>query len=331
VFAYSVRNSEQCSQLEEEPMTQPLHVVLGASGGAGNAIVGALAGRGHAVRGVNRSGSPLAPEGVEAVSADITDPTGAATALTGADVVYMAAQPAYHRWTEEFPPMLATVIDAVAAQNARLIMVDNVYMYAPSSEPLTEGSPAAITTRKGKVRVQLDAMLKNAETTKGLPVTIGRASDYFGPEPNMSAITALAIAPGVNGKSIKWMGSLDKRHSVAYLPDIARAYAILGESQEADGETWILPHGEAPTGTEFLASVNRALPEPSRTGTISKGMLRMAAPFHKVSRESLEIAYQWTDDFVVDDSKFQKAFGPFETTPLDEAVRDTVAAYLARG
>ena len=65
-------------------MTQPLHVVLGASGGAGNAIMGALAGRGHAVRGVNRSGSLLAPEGVEAVSADITDPAGASAALAGA-------------------------------------------------------------------------------------------------------------------------------------------------------------------------------------------------------------------------------------------------------
>ena len=312
-------------------MTQQLHVVLGASGGAGSAIVGALAGRGHAVRGVNRSGSPLVHEGVEVVSADITDPAGAATAVAGADVVYMAAQPPYHRWTEEFPQMLATVIDAVVAEHSRLIMVDNLYMYAPSLDALTEGSQADITTRKGKVRIQLDAMLKEAEASTGLAATIGRASDYFGPGPNMSAITALAIAPGVNRKPIKWMGSLDKRHSVAYLPDIARAYAILGESEEAAGETWILPHGAAPTGAEFLASVNRALPEPARTGTISKGMLRMAAPFHKMSRESLEIAYQWTDDFVVDDSKFQKVFGPFKTTPLDEAVRDTVAAYMARG
>ena len=179
-------------------MTQQLHVVLGASGGAGNAIVGALAERGHAVRAVNRSGNVHAPNGVEAVGADITDPTGAAAAVAGADVVYMAAQPAYHRWTEEFPPMLATVIDAVAAQGARLIMVDNLYMYAPSSDPLTEGSQADITTRKGKVRIQLDAMLKEAEASTGLAVTIGRASDYFGPGPNMSAITALAITPGVN-------------------------------------------------------------------------------------------------------------------------------------
>ena len=312
-------------------MTRPLHVVLGASGGAGNAIVRALSDRDHTVRAVNRTGTAQVPEGVGVLSADITDRRGAATAVMGADVVYMAAQPAYHRWAEEFPAMLATVIDAVAAQDARLVMVDNLYMYAPSSRPLTEASPTDATTKKGKVRIHLGAMLQEAQESRGLAVAIGRASDYFGPGSNMSAITALAIAPGTNGKSIKWMGSLDKRHSVAYLPDIARAYAILGESQEASGDTWILPHGPAPTGAEFLEAVNHALLDRAKTGTISKGMLRMAAPFNKVSRESLEIAYQWTDDFIVDDSKFQRAFGPFETTPLDEAVRDTVAAYLARG
>ena len=308
-------------------MTQQLHVVLGASGGAGNAIVHALATRGHTVRAVNRSGSAQVPEGVGIVSADITDPAGAAAALDGADVVYMAAQPAYHRWTEEFPSMLATVIDAVTSEQAHLIMVDNLYMYTPPSEPLTETSPTDTTTRKGRVRMQLDTMLKEAEASQGLSVTIGRASDYFGPEPNMSAITALAIDPGVRGKTIKWMGSLDKRHSVAYLPDIARAYAILGESDATSGGTWILPHGPAPTGAQFLEAVNQALPEPAKTAVISKSMLRMAAPFHKVSKESLEIAYQWTDDFVVDDSKFQEAFGPFTTTPLNDAVLETVRAH----
>lgn len=310
-------------------MTQPQHVVLGASGGAGNAIVRALSDRDHAVRAVNRTGTAQVPDGVEAVAADITDRRGAPAAVKGADVVYMAAQPAYHRWAEEFPPMLATVIDAVAKQDARLIMVDNLYMYSPTDQPITETSATDVTTKKGKVRVQLEAMLEEAGAAKGLDITIGRASDYFGPGPNMSAITALAIAPGVKGKPIKWMGTLDKRHSVAYLPDIARAYAVLGESDDAGG-TWILPHGTAPTGAEFLEAVNSALPRRAKTGTISKGMLRMAAPFHKVSRESLEIAYQWTDNFVVDDSKFQDAYGPFTTTPLDDAVHETIASYMAQ-
>ena len=40
-------------------------------------------------------------------------------------MVYMAAQPAYHRWAEEFTPMLETVIAATAAAGAKLVMVDN--------------------------------------------------------------------------------------------------------------------------------------------------------------------------------------------------------------
>ena len=306
------------------------HVVLGASGGSGNAIVHALTDRGHTVRAVNRSGNAAVPDGVERTSTDVTEPESLAAAITGADVVYMAAQPAYHRWPEEFPPMMATLIDAVASEDARLIMVDNLYMYAPSTRILTEDSPTDVTTRKGRVRLQLDTMLREAEASKGLDVAIGRASDYFGPGPNMSALTALAVEPAVKGKTIKWIGSLDKHHSVAYLPDIGRAYAILGESEEASGGTWILPHGPAPTGAEFLQLVNAALPTPAKTGVITKMMLTMAAPFNKISKESLELVYQYDEDFVVDDSKFQMAFGPFVTTPLDEAVRETIAAHRAR-
>ncbi|MEA3275709.1 MAG: NAD-dependent epimerase/dehydratase family protein [Pseudomonadota bacterium] len=308
-------------------MTNELHVVLGASGGAGNAIVHALADRGHSVRAVNRGGNAVVPSGVEQVAADIADPAGAVTAVAGASVVYMAAQPAYHRWVEEFPAMLTNVVDAVAGANARLIMVDNLYMYARPTTLITEHSAEESNTRKGRVRTQMTQMLRNAHSSGKVRVTIGRASDYFGPNGDNTAITALAIGPGVAGKGIKWMGSLDKRHSVGYLPDIGRAYAILGESDSADGETWILPHGLAPTGGEFLAAVNRALPSPAKTGTITQMMLRVAAPFNKPSKESVELIYQWTDDFVADDSKFQQEFGPFETTPLDEAVKTTVDWY----
>ncbi len=311
-------------------MTNGLHVVLGASGAAGNAIVHALADRGHSVRAVNRGGNATVSEGVERVAADITSSAGATTAVAGASVVYMAAQPAYHRWTEEFPAMLTNVVDAVGNVGARLIMVDNLYMYAQPTTLMTEDSAEGSDTKKGRVRTQMTQMLRKAHSSGKVRVTIGRASDYFGPNGNNGAVTALAIGPGVAGKGIKWMGSLDKRHSVAYLPDVARAYAILGESDKADGETWILPHGPAPTGGEFLAQVNSALPEPAKTGTITKMMLRMAAPFHKISKESLELAYQWDSDFVADDSKFQQAFGPFETTPLDEAVKTTVDWYRAR-
>jgi nucleoside-diphosphate-sugar epimerase len=243
----------------------------------------------------------------------------------------MAAQPAYHRWPQEFPAMLDTVIDATAAAGAKLVMVDNLYAYGPGSSPMTESTPERAGDAKGAVRIAMTARLLDAHRAGKLRVSIGRASDYFGPAADNSAITALAIEPVTRGRAIRWMGSLSTPHSAAYLPDIARAYVTLGTDDRADGRVWHLPHASAVTGAEFLSLVNAALPTPLATGVLSVGMLRLAAPFHRISRESLPLAYQWIEPFVVDDSAYRTTFGRFEETPLAEAVATTVAWYRGRG
>ncbi len=308
-----------------------LHVVLGASGGAGKAIVRALHEADHRVRAVNRSGSADVPDGVERLAADINAESSITAAVAGAAVVYMAAQPPYHRWPEEFPQMLRRVIDATAAAGAKLVMVDNLYGYGPASGTMAEDTPEGATDRKGAVRREMTEMLLTAHRQRRLRVAIGRASDYFGPGADNSALTALAIEPAAAGKTIRWTAALDAPHSVAYLPDIARAYVTLGTSDKADGEIWILPHAAAVTGGVFLELVNAAVTEPVKAGVISTTMLRLAAPFHKISKETLGIAYQWAEAFVVDDAKFQRIFGPFEVTPLPSAVRTTVDWYRSRG
>lgn len=307
-----------------------LHVVLGASGGAGNAIARALGEHRLDVRAVNRSGRADLPETVSVVAADITSSADLAGVLDGAAVVYMAAQPAYHRWAEEFPQMLEKVIKVTGDIGAKLVMVDNLYCYGPGSSPMTEDSAEQAVDRKGRVRRQLTELLLNAHESGRVRVAIGRASDYYGPRADNSGVTALVIAPAAAGKTMRWMGSLDAPHSVAYLPDIARAFVSLGTSDKADGQVWILPHGEPLTGAEFQRVVNQALPEPVKTGVVSQTMLRLVAPFHKNSKESLGILYQWSDPFVADDAKYQRVFGPFEVTPVDDAVRTTLDWYRSR-
>ncbi len=309
--------------------TTDLHVVLGASGGAGNAIARALADADIPVRAVNRSGAADLPSSITVTAADVTTPDGIARAVDGAAVVYMATQPPYHRWPQEFPAMLETVIDGVAAEGAKLVMVDNLYGYGPGAGVMTEDTPERATDTKGTVRRAMTETLLEAHRSGRLRVTIGRASDYFGPRSENSGITALAIAPSSEGRSIRWMGSLDAPHSAAYLPDIARAYVVLGTDERADGSVWILPHAPAVTGRQFLGLVNDALPQPLKTGVVSTTMLRLASPFHKISKESLGVVYQWTDPFVVDDSRFTETFGPFDVTPLDEAVGTSVEWYSA--
>jgi nucleoside-diphosphate-sugar epimerase len=223
--------------------------------------------------------------------------------------------------------MMANVVDATADAAAKLVMVDNLYGYGPGAGTMTEDTPETATDRKGRVRRGLTEMLLTAHESGKLLVTIGRASDYFGPRADNSGITALAVKPAARGKAARWIGSLDALHSTAYLPDIARGYVTLGTSDKADGEVWILPHGRPVTGGEFLDVVNNNLVSAVKTGLISRRALRLAAPFHKISKETVGILYQWTDSFVADDAKFQRVFGPFEPTPLEEAVQTTLDWY----
>ncbi len=305
------------------------HVVLGASGAAGSAILTALVEAGLDARGINRSGpGPAAPPGVDWRTADAIAVDQLHAALEGADVAYMAAQPPYHRWPQEFPTMLQRVMRAAdSAGVRRLVMVDNLYAYGPGSSPMTERSPHAATDRKGATRAAMADALLAAHADGVIEVVIGRASDYFGPYADNSGITALAIEPVAGRGKLRWMGSMDAGHSCAYLPDIARAFVALGAAPDAAGRIWHLPHAPAVTGGEFLALVNDALPEPRATALVSRGMLRMAAPFHRISRESLPLTYQWTEPFLVDDTAFRARFPEFVSTPMAEAVAATVSHY----
>jgi nucleoside-diphosphate-sugar epimerase len=129
-----------------------LHVVLGATGGAGGALVRELAGRGHRVRAVSRKPAADLPEGVEQLAADAADPAQTRTACQGAAVVYHCVQPPYERWAAEFPALTQSIADAAAAVGARLVYADNLYAYGPVDGPLTEELPALATTSKGRVR-----------------------------------------------------------------------------------------------------------------------------------------------------------------------------------
>jgi uncharacterized protein YbjT (DUF2867 family) len=67
-----------------------LHVVLGATGGTGGALVGELARRGHRVRAVSSNPARDLPQGVERLAADAADPAQARRACQGAQAATVA-------------------------------------------------------------------------------------------------------------------------------------------------------------------------------------------------------------------------------------------------
>ncbi len=301
-----------------------LHVVLGATGGIGSALVEELVGRGHRVRAVSRSGK--AWKGAEGFEADVSTSAGAKSASSGAVVVYHAAQPAYTKWTEEFPTMTDAIVEGASSAGAKLVFADNLYMYGPGSpQPMTEETPQRAQGKKGRVRILMAERLLEAHHAGRVRVAIGRASDYYGPGGTGTVAGDTVFGAALAGKTVRWPGSLDTSHQFNYLPDLAKALITLGEREEADGAVWHLPAAQPITGRHFLDLVSSEIGTPVKASATPKVVIRTIGLFSPFIRELVETMYQFEQPFYADASKYERIFGPFGPTPHEEAIRYTAS------
>jgi nucleoside-diphosphate-sugar epimerase len=304
-------------------MGSDLHVVFG-TGPVGMATVELLATGGHRVRVVNRSGRAAVPAGVEVRGGDAADPAFSVNAAAGAAVVYQCLNPPYTRWPELFPPLQAGVLEGAAATGAKLVAMENLYMYGSTKgDPLTEDLPYAATGRKGKTRAQMAQDLLEAHRAGKVRVAIGRASDYFGPHGRLSAMGERVFYPALNGKKAQVMGNPDQPHTYSYIPDIAKGMVTLGEQSKADGEAWHLPNAPAITTRQFIEQVYMAAGTEPGIQAMSRFLVKVVGLFNGTVRELDEMLYEFEEPFVVDSGKFQRAFGD-HATPLSEAIPATV-------
>jgi nucleoside-diphosphate-sugar epimerase len=308
--------------------TGELHVIFG-TGAVGMAVLDELIRRGppRRVRMVNRSGRARVPHGVEVTGGDATDEAFAREASEGASVVYFALNPPYNKWPELFPRLQAGVLEGVASAGAKLIAMENLYMYGPTDgRPITEEMPYAPNTRKGRVRAMMSKELMEAHRSGRVQVAIGRASDFFGPRVLASAAGEQVFGRAVEGKSAQVAGDPDQPHTYSYVPDIGKGLVILGEREEALGRAWHLPSPETVTTRQFVEMIFEEVGKPARVQAAPKIVLRALGLFNPAIRETIEMLYEFEEPFVVDDSRFERAFGE-QATPLRGAIQRTVRWY----
>ncbi len=311
-------------------MPSHLNVVLGATGGVGQALVQALAAQGAQVRAVNRSGRALVPASVEVMAADLTNRESTRAACQGATVVYHCAGLPYNQWATYLPVMLDNVIAAVGATGATLVYTDNTYMYAPTSEPLTEDSLQAPVTRKGKLRKHLAETILAAHAQGQIRATIGRAPDVYGPGVRTSAVGEQFFTAVVAGKRVPWLGKLDVPHALSFVEDVARGLIVLGTHEQALGQVWHMPTAQALTGRQYIALASEAAGVQARALAVSGLLLRVLGLTNAVLRESVEMLYEFNEPYLIDGSKYTRAFGG-RPTPHQEAMRRTIAWYRKPG
>ncbi len=308
---------------------QDLHVVVGL-GAVGRAVIDELVGRGLRVRAVARHRAAALPAGVETVQADITDPEAARRSMAGAAVVYHAASAPYHRWPELLPPLMRGVIAGAASTGARVVYADNLYAYGPVDGPLTEDLPSRATGPNGRVRAALADELMEADAAGTVRSTIGRASDYYGPWGRQSTAGERLFVPALTGKGVQLLADPDRPHTYTYLGDFARGLVTLGTNDAALGQVWHLPSAETLSSREFARLVFEAAGNPPRLRVMPAPFLTVAALFSGTLRAVKEQQYQREHAWVVDHSKYARAFGA-DVTSHREAIRRTLAWWQADG
>ncbi|GAB0118556.1 NAD-dependent epimerase/dehydratase family protein [Acidisoma sp. 7E03] len=296
-------------------------LITGATGGVGSAVAEALLRDGWQVRALTRrrmeSGGPITW-----ITGDAMRAEDVIRAAAGVQVIFHGANPpGYRNWRGLAIPMLTNAIAAAKASGARLIYPGSVYVYGPDAWPrTTEGAPQHPRTRKGKIRVEMEAMMQ-AEVPHGLRFLVLRAGDYFGPQAPSSWLAGVMAPGGKPARVIRTPERPGVRHAWAYLPDLAEAIAQLAD-READlgqAETFHFA-GHVLAGRGMAEAVARAAGGKRSVRTFPWPLVYAAAPFVTFLRELIEMRYLWREEILLDNRKLVALLGGEPQTPLDVAV-----------
>ena len=228
------------------------------------------------------------------------------------------------------------MLAAAQAAGARLVSMENVYMYGrPNGQPLTETHPYSADTKKGTLRARMARKLLQAAHAgrQRLQVATGRASDYFGPRGGAQSMLGDRVIPAaLAGKTATVLGDPDQPHTYTYLPDIGEGLAVLGEHPDAPGEVWHLPNDpDTRTTRQLVETIYQLAGQPKtklrkRTPVL---LLRALAVTNPTVRELLELRIRVPGAVQYVDSTKIAAKLDVHATPLDQALADTLATYHA--
>ena len=308
-------------------------MIIGVTGPMGAAVARRLVADGQRVRGVNRSGRGDVPAGVELVAADIKDAASAREACAGATVVFQCASAPYMDWTDpsgpkplrwtneadHLPAITEGAISAAATAGARLVYGDNHYMYGPVDGPLTEDHPWDARDAKGRARAAVARRLLEAHNGGEVTVTIGCASDFFGPQVLNSTVGDRLFEPALRGETATILGAPDLLHSYSFIDDVATGLITLASRKEALGRVWNLPNDVPVTPRQFYEiAYEEAGTEPA-----------VALGDDRLRRAHGYAAHLMDRPFIVDHGQFARTFGA-HPTPLRQAIGLTVSWFRDR-
>jgi nucleoside-diphosphate-sugar epimerase len=315
-------------------------LVLGSRGRLGAALVTAFAAAGWRVIAQTRAQAKppenLYPPNVQWLPADMVNPA-AFSQLGEVDVVVHALNPTYTRWASEALPLLQSAINLSLQYQATLLFPGNVYNFGAGMPALLrETTQQQPTSVKGGIRIDMESLLEQAATARGLRSIVIRAGDFFGC--GTGSWFDLLVAKGALRGRMGYAGPMGVGTAWAYVPDLAQTFVQVAQ-QRAQLHPFEVLHfaGYQLRREDWEQLMRTAL---LQLGWLQRGQVMkvQAMPWPLIRalawavpawREIAEMRYLWLTPHALDGSKLARLLGTVPHTPIDEAVQHALSQLYA--
>lgn len=252
--------------------------------------------------------------------------TDMAAAAMGMDVIVNGLNPPnYHAWATLISQITSQVIAAGKASGATVIVPGNVYVFGNQAGPWGPATPHRPISRKGAVRANMEA----AYRASGLQVIILRGGDFIDPTSAKTAMGMVMLKNLAKGK-IAALGDPAVIRAYAYLPDMARAAAVLAERRGDLPQFVDMPFaGVSQSMVDLQAGLQRHGTKPLKLGQFPWVIMRVAAPFWELARELLEMRYLYDTPHTLDPRPLAGVLPEFRATPLDTILKGQMSRFGA--
>ncbi|HEQ98489.1 MAG TPA: NAD-dependent epimerase/dehydratase family protein [candidate division Zixibacteria bacterium] len=303
-------------------------LVLGATGSIGSAFVTKLLETGRPVTALVRKREKALnlfgenPK-LEVAEGDALDSRLVSKLAKGKNFIFHGINFPYDKWEGNMENATRNVINAARENKATILFPGNVYNYGMTS-PIYEDSKPAPITKKGRIRVELELMLKDAVIEGGCRVLLLRLPDFFGPNVTNGLMMPI-FKNALEGKPMKWLIRTDIPHQLVYILDAGELFVRLMYREDLANYEEINFGGITVSSVEhWLRKIAELAGTQPKIKTISKLAITILSPFVPIVREIKEMAYLFENNIQLNDDKLRGMLPHFKPTPMQDANRETL-------
>ena len=308
------------------------YLVLGATGSLGYAFTQELLSRDIKVTALMRDpqkGERLFKQNpnLEIIKGDVFDLNILHESAKGKKFILYGINYPYPLWEKYTASVTKNVIESASVSKAKIIFPGNVYPYGNIKEPITETTPLNPSTKKGRLRAEMQSLLKKAADEKRCSVLIFTLPDFWGPNTQNNAIKPIFIN-ALKNKPMPWILNVNTPHQLVYTLDAARLIVDICAKQElSDYEKINISGALFPSIKDWFKQIAKAAGNPPKYKVLSKRLLGFISLFNAEVKELKENFYLYENTIAINDDKLKTFITDFKPTPVSAAIINTLNWY----